>query len=142
VHPENGMAYTYPLHGHVDVDFRLDDDAVIEAAQQLATRISEHSWWTRRAAAPPPGCGGPAYQWREAGVDVDNVLNVVCATQLQRPSAHALDWGHCCEPICAGSILRLPTQPCSSSKGTVSVPSSDSGRARNAQQVQTAANLI
>jgi hypothetical protein len=27
-------------------------------------------------------------------------------------------------------------------KGTVSVPSSDSGRARNAQQVQTAANLI
>jgi hypothetical protein len=82
VHPENGMAYTYPLHGHVDVDFRLDDDAVIEAAQQLATRISEHSWWTRRVAAPPPGCGGPAYQWREAGVNVDNVLNVVCATQL------------------------------------------------------------
>jgi hypothetical protein len=27
-------------------------------------------------------------------------------------------------------------------KGTVSVPSSDRGRARNAQQVQTAANVI
>jgi hypothetical protein len=33
-------------------------------------------------SAPPPACGGPAYQWHEAGVNVDNVLNVVCATQL------------------------------------------------------------
>jgi hypothetical protein len=61
--------------------FGLDDDEVIEAAQQLATRIFDHSDWSRRTV-PPPACGGPAYQWREAGVNVDNVLNVVCATQL------------------------------------------------------------
>src|SRR5580704_9737143 len=81
VHPDNGRAYTYPLHEHVDVDFGVDDDAVIEAAQQLATRIFDHSEWSRRTV-PPPACGGPAYQWREAGVNVDNVRNVVCATQL------------------------------------------------------------
>jgi hypothetical protein len=81
VHPDNGRAYTYPLHEHVDVDFAVDDDAVIEAAQQLATRIFDHCEWSRRTV-PPPACGGPAYQWREAGVNVDNVRNVVCATQL------------------------------------------------------------
>jgi hypothetical protein len=81
VHPDNGRAYTYPLHEHVDVDFGVDDDAVIEAAQQLATRIFDHSEWSRRTV-PPPACGRPAYQWREAGVNVDNVRNVVCATQL------------------------------------------------------------
>jgi hypothetical protein len=81
VHPDNGMACPYPLHGHVDIDFGLDDDQVIEAAQQLATRIFDHSDWSRRKV-PPPACGGPAYQWCEASVDVDNVLNVVCATQL------------------------------------------------------------
>jgi hypothetical protein len=79
-HPDNGMAYTYPLHGHVDVDFELDDDAVIEAAQQLAARPSEHYWRTR--GVPPPACGGPTYLWREAGVNVDKVLNVVSATPL------------------------------------------------------------
>jgi hypothetical protein len=79
VHPDSGMAYTYPLYGHVDVDFGLDDDAVIEAAQQLVRRM--HSLWSRRSV-PPPSCGGPAYLWREAGVNVDKVLNVVCATQL------------------------------------------------------------
>src|ERR1700720_551930 len=33
VHPDDDKAYTYPLHDHVDVDFGLDDDALIEAAQ-------------------------------------------------------------------------------------------------------------
>jgi hypothetical protein len=80
VHPDNGRAWTYPLHGHVDVDISLDDDKVIEAAQQLAARPSEHHWRTR--GVPPSACGWPAYQWREAGVNVDNVRNVACATQL------------------------------------------------------------
>jgi hypothetical protein len=81
VHPDNGTAFTYPLYDHVDVASGLNDDALIEAAQQLAARIFDHSEWSRRTV-PPPACGGPAYQWREAGVNVDNVRNVVCAAQL------------------------------------------------------------
>jgi hypothetical protein len=81
VHPDNGMAYTYPLPEHVDVGFGLDDDALIETAKRLATRISEHGW-SRRSAVLPPACGGPAYQWREDGVNVAQVLDVVHATQL------------------------------------------------------------
>jgi len=97
VHPDNGMAYTYPLyghvdvypddrmsytepHGHVDADCETDDDALIKAARKLATCMSDHSFYWRRV--PPPAYGGPAYQWRDAGVNVDNVLNVVCAAQL------------------------------------------------------------
>ena len=38
VHPDDGMAYTYPLYGHVDVDCGTDDDALIEAARELAIR--------------------------------------------------------------------------------------------------------
>jgi hypothetical protein len=83
VHPDDGMAFTYPLSEHVDVDFGLDDDALFEAAQQLATRISEDDWWSRRAVLPPI-CGGPAYEWRDldAGVNVARVLDVVRGTQL------------------------------------------------------------
>jgi hypothetical protein len=81
VHPDDGMAYTYPLHEHIDVDFGLDDNALIEAARELATRISERGWW-RRSAVLPPACGGPAYRRREGGVNVDRVLNVVSAAQL------------------------------------------------------------
>ncbi len=80
VHPDDGMAYTYPLYGHVDVDCGTDD-ALIEAARELAIRPPQRVLWTR-TSAPPPACGGPAYQWHEAGVNVDNVLNVVCAIQL------------------------------------------------------------
>jgi hypothetical protein len=76
VHPDDGMVYSYPLHGHAAVDFGLDDEAVIEAAQQLATRT-----WSRSAVLPPI-CGGPAYRWRDAEVNVAGVLDVVCATQL------------------------------------------------------------
>jgi hypothetical protein len=68
MHPDNGRAYTYPLQGHVDVAFGLDDDALLEAAQQLKV-------------LPPVG-GGPAYKWSEARVDVARVLDVVRATQL------------------------------------------------------------
>ncbi len=80
VHPDNGMAYTYPLRGHIDVAFGLSDDALLDAAQQHATRASERG---RRspAAVLPPACGGPAYRWREAGVNVARVLDVVRATQ-------------------------------------------------------------
>jgi hypothetical protein len=81
VHPDNGRAWTYPLLEHVDVDFRADDDAVIKAAQQLATRIFDHPEWSM-GRMPPPACGGTAYQWREDGVNVDNVHNGVCATEL------------------------------------------------------------
>jgi hypothetical protein len=77
------MAFTYPLSEHVDVDFGLDDDALFEAAQQLATRISEDDWWSRREVLPPI-CGGPAYEWRDidADVNVARVLDVVRGTQL------------------------------------------------------------
>jgi hypothetical protein len=81
VHPDNGMAYTYPLREHVDVGFGLDDDALIEAAQQLAARISGYPWW-RLGAVLPPCCGGPPYDWREGGVNVDRVLNIVSTVQL------------------------------------------------------------
>jgi hypothetical protein len=81
VHPDDGMAYTYPLYDHADVDFGLDDDALVEAAQQLATRISDHCG-LNRSPMPPPVCGGPTYRWREAGVNVARVLNLVHATDL------------------------------------------------------------
>ena len=81
VHPDNGMGYTYPLYGHVDVDCGTDDDALIEAARELAKRPPQHVLWTR-TSAPPPACGGPAYRWRESGVNIDRVVNVVCATRL------------------------------------------------------------
>lgn len=82
VHPNDGMAYTYPLHEHVRVDFGLDDDnALIEAARQLAVRISERGRW-RQSAVLPPACGGPAYRWRENGVNVSRVLDLFAATQL------------------------------------------------------------
>lgn len=38
VHPDDGMAYTYPLYEHADVDCGTDDDALIEAARELAIR--------------------------------------------------------------------------------------------------------
>ena len=38
VRPEEGMAYAYPLYGHVHVDCGTDDDALIEAARELAIR--------------------------------------------------------------------------------------------------------
>jgi len=79
VHPDDGMAFTYPLYGYVDVDSGLDDDALIEAAQQLAARIS--GWWGRSAVLPPES-GGPPYQWREGGVNVDRVLNIVSTVRL------------------------------------------------------------
>jgi hypothetical protein len=82
VHPDDGMVFTYPLYGHVDVDCGTDDDAVIEAARELAIRPPDHVSWSRGRAAPPPACGGPGYQWREGGVDVDRVRNVVCAAPL------------------------------------------------------------
>jgi hypothetical protein len=81
VHPDDGMAYTYPLYGHVDVDCGTDDDALIEAARELAVRPPQHVLW-KRTSAPPPACGGPAYRWRESGVNIDRVLNLVCATRL------------------------------------------------------------
>lgn len=80
VHPDDGMACTYPLYGHVDVDCGTDDDALMEAARELAISPPWGSSWTRGSA--PPACGGPGYEWREAGVDVDRVCNVVCAAQL------------------------------------------------------------
>jgi hypothetical protein len=89
VPPGDGMAYTYPLYGHVDVDCGTDDDALMGAARKLATHWSRPSTELRRefslttiGGSPPPAFGGPAYIWREAGVNVDNVLNVVCATRL------------------------------------------------------------
>jgi hypothetical protein len=80
VHPDNGMAFTYPLCGHVDVALRFSDDALLDAAQQHATRASERGRRTP-AAVLPPACGGPAYRWREAGVNVARVLDVVRATR-------------------------------------------------------------
>ncbi|MCO1381794.1 hypothetical protein [Burkholderia multivorans] len=81
VHPDNGMAYTYPLSGHVDVAFGLDEGALLKAAQQHAARISERGWWGPGTVLPP-ACGGPAYRWREVGINVARVLDVVRATQL------------------------------------------------------------
>jgi hypothetical protein len=106
VHPDIGIACPYPLHGHVDIDFGLDDDEVIEAAQQLATRIFDHSDWSRRTV-PPPACGGPAYQWCEAGVNVDNVLNVVCATQLERSCLPRSGYSLCSTLLYLPPVLQL-----------------------------------
>src|SRR5262249_37611380 len=82
VHPDDGMAYTYPLYGHVDVDCGTDDYARMEAAGELAIRPPWRVSWARDRATPPLTCGGPGYEWREAGIDVDRVRNVVCAAQL------------------------------------------------------------
>jgi hypothetical protein len=81
VHPDDGMAYTYPLSGHVDVALGLDDDTLFETARRLAACWSERGWGVR-GGVPPPATGGPAYTWREAGVDVARILEVVRATQL------------------------------------------------------------
>jgi hypothetical protein len=85
VHPDDGMAWTYPLADHVDVDIGLDEDALMEAARHLAPHVSErtsnHDWY-RLGAPLPAACGGSAYRWREVGVDVAKVLGVVRATQL------------------------------------------------------------
>jgi hypothetical protein len=81
VHPDNGMAWTYPLRGHVDVALGLDDDALIEAARRHAAGTSERGWWSSGAVLPP-AIGGPAYQRREIGIDVAGVLGVVRAAQL------------------------------------------------------------
>lgn len=81
VHPRDGMAYTYPLCEHLDVALGLDDDALLEAAQQHAASTSERNGWSPGAVLPPAS-GGPAYQWREAGVNVARVRDVVRAAQL------------------------------------------------------------
>src|SRR4030081_2488170 len=65
VHPDNGMAYTYPLLEHVDVAFGLDDDALLEVAQRQVAHASEPGWWRNRGAVGPPASGGPAYDRRE-----------------------------------------------------------------------------
>lgn len=82
VHPDDGMAYTYPLPRHIDVSFGLDDDALLEAARQHTARASECGWWDRGTVLPP-AAGGPAYEWREVGVDVERVLDVVHATRMR-----------------------------------------------------------
>jgi hypothetical protein len=85
VYPDDGVAYTYP-YGNVDVDCGTDDDALMAAARKLATPRPQLSW-TRIGAPPPPAFGGPAYLWREGGVDSDRILNLVGATQ---PNDHLL----------------------------------------------------
>ncbi|WP_155636995.1 hypothetical protein [Burkholderia multivorans] len=79
VHPDNGMAYTYPLGGHVDVQFGLDDGAVLEIARQHATNGGV---WGGPGSVLPPVCGGPAYGWRERGVKAARVLDLVRAARL------------------------------------------------------------
>jgi hypothetical protein len=76
VHPDDGMAYTYPLYGHTAVDVGLDDDALFAAAQQLPTQ------WRGRCAVLPPISSGHAYQWRDTELNVARVSDVVCGTQL------------------------------------------------------------
>jgi hypothetical protein len=107
VHPDEGMAYTYPLREHVNVAFGLDDDALLEVAQRHVARASESGWWRNRGAVGPPASGGSAYERREAGVDVARVLNVVRAIQLGDTYLCAGS-GRCCGPICAGSTARSP----------------------------------
>ena len=46
VHPDDGMAYAYPLVGHVDVPCGLDDEALLEVARQQLARIPEDGWFS------------------------------------------------------------------------------------------------
>jgi hypothetical protein len=49
-----------------------DDDALMEAARELAICPPSRISWTRtQGGAPLPACGGPGNQWREGGVNVD-----------------------------------------------------------------------
>ena len=95
VHPDDGMAFTYPLSGHIDVELGLDDEALLDAAQEHTAWASERGWRNPGTVLPPAG-GGPAYKWREVGVDVERVLDLVGATQ---PNDHLLMRG-------LGALLR------------------------------------
>ena len=81
VHPDDGMAYSYPLVGHVDVAIGLDDDALLEVARQHAASTAGQDW---RYPDTVLATGGdrPAYKWRETSVNVEQVVDVVRATQL------------------------------------------------------------
>ncbi len=79
VHPDDGMAYAYPLVGHVDVPCGLDDDALLEVARQHLARIPKDGWFSPLL---PRAAGGPAYKVRESSVDVAQVLRVVRDTPL------------------------------------------------------------
>jgi hypothetical protein len=46
VHPDDGMAYAYPLVGHVEVPCGLDDEALLEVARQQLERIPEDGWFS------------------------------------------------------------------------------------------------
>jgi hypothetical protein len=83
VHPEDGMAHTYPMFYHIQVAPDLDDDALLEAARKYLESGPERQWWWRRpGSALPPDGGGPPYRWRDQGVDADRVLEIVRATNL------------------------------------------------------------
>ena len=95
VHPHDGMVYAYPLRGHADVAFGLDNRALLEAARQHASEATRKGWWSPGAVLPAC-CGGPAYQWREAGVDTAQVVEVARGIEL---SNHLLMRG-------VGALLR------------------------------------
>ena len=82
VHPDDGMAYTYPLTEHVDVIFGLDDDQLLEVGREHTGRISERGDRFTLGKVLPPACGGARYEWRETGLDVSRVFDVVRATRL------------------------------------------------------------
>ena len=109
VHPNDGMAYTYPLHEHVRVDFGLDDDnALIEAARQLAVRISERGRW-RQSAVLPQLAAGPLIDGARTASMFLGCSNCL-PPRSSTTTCSCAGWGRFCGPTCAGSISRLPRQ--------------------------------
>jgi hypothetical protein len=69
-----GMAYVYPLNLAFDVERGLPDGVVLELAHKHVERFTEEG---RRDVVLPPVAGGPPYEWREKGVNVERVAELV-----------------------------------------------------------------
>jgi hypothetical protein len=64
----------YPLAPAFDVERGLPDDVVLELAHKHVERFTEEG---RRDVVLPPLAGGPPYEWREEGVNVERVAELV-----------------------------------------------------------------
>jgi hypothetical protein len=81
VHPNDGLMFVYPLHSHFDVVLGLDDDVVLDLAREHAQRVAGDRW-LRRGVELPAAAGGPPYEWREEGINLTLVAELVSKASL------------------------------------------------------------